>query len=450
VQSPAYARLTQPPILTLAEIQATLREDEGTVLLEYLLGDERSYLWFVSADTFVAQELPGRRVLETLSQEVYQALTARQLQPKEEMSHYHERVALAEEQFCPRATQLSQHLLGPLRTALKARRVLVVADGGLQYIPFDALPWSATADPAKVCQQWVEPATYVPLLTAFTVIHLPSFSSLALLRQLESAAPPQTQGIAIWADPVFEADDQRLTSGALVDASTTATAKENDAGAPESQQIQELLLDGSKLPLSRLLGTQEEAAGIMSYAPSGAVMLLTGFAANRESAVERDLQGYRILHFATHALVNNRHPSLSGLLLSTFDEKGQSQSGLLQMQDIYGLRLNADLVVLSACQTGLGEEFPGEGVVGLTQGFFYAGSRSVVVSLWKVEDKATAMLMNQFYHDMLKEGAAPAEALRQAKLTMYRHSLRSRSLPLYKPPLHRLCSRSGLSVVKRR
>jgi CHAT domain-containing protein len=162
----------------------------------------------------------------------------------------------------------------------------------------------------------------------------------------------------------------------------------------------------------------------MRYAPAGAAVLLTGFAANRESALERDLHGYRILHFATHAVVDNRHPALSGLFLSTFDEHGHSQTGLLQMQDIYGLRLNADLVVLSACQTGLGEELSGEGVVGLTQGFFYAGSRSVVVSLWKVEDNATTTLMNQFYQAMLKDGAAPAEALRQAKLMMYRQSLR--------------------------
>jgi CHAT domain-containing protein/tetratricopeptide (TPR) repeat protein len=455
-QSPAYASLTQPPILTVADIQATLREDEGTVLLEYLLGDERSYLWLVTADKLIAQELPGRRVLETMSQEVYLALTARQLQPKEKMSHYHERVATAEEQFCPRATQLSQQLLGPLTTAMKAQRLLIVADGGLQYIPFDALPWQ-TANSAGVCQLESEPTTYIPLLTAYTVIHLPSFSSLVLLRQLESAAPQPTREIAIWADPVFESDDPRLAAGTLAAAPPEPAAQADAAvtAAPsQSQQIQQLLLDGDKLPLSRLLGTQEEAAGIMRYAPAGAAMLLTGFAANRESALERDLSGYRILHFATHALVDNRHPALSGLFLSTFDEHGHSQTGLLQMQDIYGLRLNADLVVLSACQTGLGEELSGEGVVGLTQGFFYAGSKSVVVSLWKVEDKATTTLMNQFYQAMLKEGAAPAEALRQAKLMMYRQSLRQspyywsafviqgefRQLPLTRPGLLRTCS----------
>jgi CHAT domain-containing protein/tetratricopeptide (TPR) repeat protein len=422
VQSPAYARLTQPPILTVSEIQATLNEDEGTVLLEYMLGDERSYLWLVTPDKLIAQELPGRASLENLSREVYQALTARQLRPQEEMSHYHKRVASAEEQFCPRATQLSQQLLGPLKTVMKAKRLLVVADGGLQYIPFDALPWP-NDDSAKVCQLGADPATYVPLLTAYTVIHLPSFSSLALLRQLESVAPPQTQDIVIWADPVFESDDPRIAAGALAAAPSTPADKADGIEAHESQQIQELLLEGNKLPLPRLLGTQEEADAIMRYAPAGAAMLLTGFAANRENALERDLHGYRILHFATHALVDNRHPALSGLFLSTFDEQGRSQTGLLQMQDIYGLRLNADLVVLSACQTGMGEELAGEGVVGLTHGFFYAGSRSVVVSLWKVEDKATTTLMNQFYEIMLKQGKSPAEALRQAKLMIYRQSL---------------------------
>jgi len=421
-QSPAYAHLIQPRILNLAEIQATLKIDEGTVLLEYLLGDERSYVWLVTADTLVAQELPARRSLENLAQEVYQSLSARQFRPREGMSSYHRRVALAEEQFCPRATQLSRHLLGPLKTAPGARRLLVVADGGLLYIPFDALPSPFAASAAQGCRLGAEPPTYAPLLTDFEVIHLPSVSSLALLRQLEGSAPRQTQDIVIWADPVFEYDDPRLAPGA-------SAPLDADAGGPESRRMEEPIPYGNGLPFSRLLGTQEEADRIKQSAPAGHVVLLTGFAANRESVLERDLQDYRILHFATHAQVSDLHPALSGLLLSTVNEQGEYQNGLLQMADIYGLRLNADLVVLSACQTGLGEELPGEGVVGLSQGFLYAGSRSVIVSLWRVEDKATAALMTQFYQAMLNEGATPAEALRRAKLTMYRQS--SRQSPYY-------------------
>lgn len=414
-QSPAYAHLTRPSILTLDEIQAALKEDEETVLLEYLLGDERSYLWLVSADGLVAQELPGRRELEALAQDVYQSLTARQRRPDENPAQYHERYTAAEEQFCPRISQLSRVLLGALGRAPKARRLLVVADGGLHYIPFDALPLPA-ADPG-VCRIGTDPPTYIPVLASFEVVQLPSFSSLALLRRLNSSAAPDTQRIAIWADPVFESDDPRVTNGRP--AHSMASQQAADPAPPGPTQLRPPGVNVYSSP-PRLSATQDEAQSISQLAPAGAVMLFTGFEANRERTLETDLSGYRILHFATHGLVDNDHPLLSGLLLSTIDEQGLGRNGLLQLHDIYGLRLNADLVVLSACQTGLGKELPGEGFVGLTQGFLYAGSRSVVATLWQVEDNTTAALMKSFYQAMLEEGDAPAAALRQAKLKMYR------------------------------
>jgi CHAT domain-containing protein len=411
-QSPAYAGLTEPHILSVAEIQAALKEDEGTVLVEYLLGDERSYVWLVTADSFTAEELPSRRVLETLADEVYRALTAgSQTQGADGFQH------AAVEDFCPRATQLSQWLLAPLRRAAGARRVLVVADGRLQYIPFDALPLPGTG----VCRLGDDPPSYIPMLTSYEVVHLPSFSSLALLRQLNPSDARAAQGIAVWADPVFESDDPRVTRGPQARAPSLRDEGRNSEPLA-TEQTKPSLFNEVNLSPSRLLGTQEEADGIMRFAPAGAVVLLTGFAANRESALNRDLLNYRILHFATHGLINPQHPSLSGLLLSTVDERGHFQNGLLQLPDIYGLHLNADLVVLSGCQTGLGEDLSGEGLVGLTQGFLYAGSKSVVVSLWKVEDNTAATLMTSFYQEMLEKGAPPAVALRQAKLKMYRQA----------------------------
>ena len=412
-QSPAYAGLTEPHILSVAEIQAALKEDEGTVLVEYLLGDERSYVWLVTADSFTVEELPGRRVLETLADEVYRALTAGSQTPPDANGFQH----AAAEDFCPRATQLSQWLLAPLRRVAGARRLLVVADGRLQYLPFDALPLPGTG----VCRLGDDPPSYVPLLTSYEVVHLPSFSSLALLRQLNHSDAKAAQGIAVWADPVFESDDPRVTRGSQARAPSLPDGGRR-AEPAATEQTKPSLFDEGNLSPGRLLGTQEEADSIMRFAPAGAVVLLTGFAANRESALNRDLLNYRILHFATHGLVNPQHPSLSGLLLSTVDERGHFQNGLLQLPDIYGLRLNADLVVLSGCQTGLGEDLSGEGLVGLTQGFLYAGSKSVVVSLWKVEDNTAATLMTGFYQAMLKEGAPPAFALRQAKLKMYRQT----------------------------
>jgi len=402
-QSPAFHRLIQPATLTLAQVQASLREEpDNTVLLEYLLGDDRSYVWLVTANDVIARELPGRRTLEDMALEVYRGLTARRKQPDEGFAEYHERYPVAEERFCPTAARLSQTLLSILPATQEPRRLLIAADGTLQYIPFDALPLPNADGSLPPCRLDAKDS-YLPLLTKFEIVNLPSFSSLMILRQMKLSMPTQARGIAVWADPVFERDDPRVSS------ELPKTSQNADEDRP---------FDPSYLPPARLLATEEEAQSIMRFAPAGLSVLLTGFSANRESTIDRDWYNYRILHFATHSLVNTRYPALSGILLSTMDEHGRARNGLLQLHDIYSLRLNADLVVLSGCQSGLGEKLSGEGLVGLTQGFLYAGAKSVVVSLWPVEDKTTATLMTNFYHAMFQDKLPPAQALRDAKLKM--------------------------------
>jgi CHAT domain-containing protein len=142
------------------------------------------------------------------------------------------------------------------------------------------------------------------------------------------------------------------------------------------------------------------------------------FAASRATATSPQLGQYQIVHFATHSLINNQHPELSGIVLSLVDEQGQPQDGFLRLYEVYNLKLEADLVVLSACQTALGKDIKGEGLVGLTRGFMFAGAPRVVASLWKVSDKATAELMKRFYQKMLKDGLRPAAALRDAQVSM--------------------------------
>jgi CHAT domain-containing protein len=143
--------------------------------------------------------------------------------------------------------------------------------------------------------------------------------------------------------------------------------------------------------------------------------VVTGFEANRETVINSDLSRYQIVHFATHGLINDEHPELSGILLSSVNKSGEQEKGFFQLHDIYNLNLSAKLVVLSACSTGLGKDVKGEGLIGLTRGFMYAGSKGVVASLWKVDDRATAELMGYFYEAMLKDNLPPAAALRMAK-----------------------------------
>jgi len=176
--------------------------------------------------------------------------------------------------------------------------------------------------------------------------------------------------------------------------------------------------DGVQVP--RLFSSGEEADAIIKLAPWGTGLKAVGFEANRQRVLGQELSGYRVVHFATHGLINDQHPELSGIVLSLFDSEGRSQDGFLRLHDIYNLRLPADLVVLSACSTGLGKDIRGEGLIGLTRGFMYAGASGVIASLWKVDDVATAELMKRFYTAMLKDNLRPAAALRRAKMEMWR------------------------------
>jgi CHAT domain-containing protein len=175
-----------------------------------------------------------------------------------------------------------------------------------------------------------------------------------------------------------------------------------------------------ELQFPRLAFSRREAEAIVAAAPAGKAMMAIDFEASLKTATDPELSQYRIVHFATHGLLNSEHPELSGLVLSLFDQQGRPQDGFLQLQDIYNLKFPADLVVLSACETGLGKEVRGEGLMGLTRGFMYAGASRVIASLWKVDDVATADLMERLYHGMLTEGLPPAAALRQSQIEMWK------------------------------
>ena len=230
---------------------------------------------------------------------------------------------------------------------------------------------------------------------------LPSASSLALLRRMGPAAAKNT--IAVFADPVFAADDPRVKG----------TARPQPA--PASDIPRDLPGSFDRLPFSRA-----EASAVASQVPRASLLQATDFDATLGLATSDRLSDYRIIHFATHGVVNTNRPELSGLALSLVDREGRSRDGFLRLNTIYNLRLSADLVVLSACQTALGKEVAGEGLVGLTRGFMQAGARRVIASLWQVSDVATAELMKKFYAGMLQRRLSPAAALRQAQLEMSR------------------------------
>ncbi|MGB9180858.1 MAG: CHAT domain-containing protein, partial [Pyrinomonadaceae bacterium] len=418
LKSPRYAALTQPQPLSLKEIQTKVL-DRDTLLLEYALGKERSYLWAVTTDSLQSFELPARVEIERAARRAYELLTARNRRVSGETTEQKRaRVAQSDAEYLAAISSLSRMLLGPLASQLGRKRLLIVSDGALQFIPFTALPSPAAAGDARSGQK-------PPLIVEHEIVSLPSASTLVALRRETEERQAAAKTIAVIADPVFEPTDERVM--ALAKKSVVAPLSKRTFSPTSSllKDVQRALEDTNEtgLPqhLTRLLGTSREAQEIASLVAPQERLLALDFTANRALAMSPELSRYRILHFATHAFINSVHPELSGIVLSLVNEQGQTQDGFLRVHEIFNLKLPADLVVLSACRTGLGKEVKGEGLVGMTRGFMYAGTPRVVVSLWSLSDRPTAELMTRFYRKMLGvERLSPSAALRAAQIEMWK------------------------------
>lgn len=411
--NPKYASVTQPSPISVKEIQQLL--DDNTVLLEYFLGNEHSYLWVVTSTTLNSFELPKRSDIETIVKTFYVALTAPSVHPKNETFKQRlKRLAQAKSQYPNLAEQLSQLLLGQINSPLENKRLLIIADGVLQYIPFAALPVPSRTN-------------IVPLAKEHEILNLPSAATLVTLRTQLQERTPVNKTIAVLADPVFEKDDPRLNSTNNIQ-KTDTTVTRGKIGQPKNKTLKidfNNLTEDSGIPeddLIRLLSSRQEAYVIDGLGlPSSQYKRALGFEANRTLVTSGALAKYRIVHFGTHGLLNTVNPELSCIVLSLFDKHGRPQNGFLRLQEIYNLNLPCELVVLSACRTGLGKKVRGEGLVGLTRGFMYAGTARVMASLWTVDDVATSEFMKYFYAELLgKKHLSPAAALRAAQLSMMR------------------------------
>lgn len=345
--SPRLADLSDPKAVSVEELQGLL--EPGTLLLSYFLGDERSFAFLVSVDTFAVVELAPRDQLDRLARAVYEALRA---------PHG------ASTQLALTAPALSESILAPVLPHLEragTERILVAADGMLHYLPFAALPWPGDTD--------------LLMLDRFELISVPSATVAVTLRRSGRGAWTLPDRVAVLADPDYP------PGGSL-------------PPLPHSRQEAEAI----ERTLSPLLGRDR-------------IRLALGAEARPELVTGGELVGTGLLHVASHALIDERQPELSRIALS---------GGELSLHEILGLNLGAELVVLSGCRTALGESVRGEGLVGLTRGFFHAGVPRLVVSLWPVDDLATAQWMERFYEG-LAQGLRPAAALARAQEEM-RHT----------------------------
>ncbi len=381
---PRFADFSAPQPVSPETIAGGL--EPGTMLLEYSLGEDRSFLWAIERGRVRSFVLPPQAEIEALARRAYQEMSTA------ESGSTHRGGAMA---------ALSRRLLGPLwneRTGESAgaplQRLVVVPDGALTLLPFAALP---VPDPGR---SWKSPGRFLPLLERVEVVSIPSATTLAVQRQRPEEDAP-TQWAAVFGDPVYAADDSRLARRAAADRSRPGEARGKT----------------SAVAFPRLQATGREAAAIKALAPAGKVKLDLGLDATREAVLAGNLSDFRVLHFATHAVADTENPDLSGLVLSQVDAAGRPREGFLGLADIYGLDLHAGLVVLSGCRTALGKEVRGEGLIGLTRAFQYAGVPRVVASLWPVDDRTTEELMTRFYQAMWREHdrRAPAAALREAQ-----------------------------------
>ncbi|MBN1479577.1 CHAT domain-containing protein [candidate division KSB1 bacterium] len=407
--SPQYADLLRPHVLSVRDIQEQVL-DENTTLLEYSLGEKNSYLWIVRQNSVRTFVLPKRADIEAAAKKLYNLINSRnQFGLQETPQEKSQRLATAETALPDALNELSDMVLGEWLYDIQTQRLVIVCEGALQYIPFGILQIPGEKKSNH-------------LIAHYEVVSLPSASVVPLLRDRSTSPGRADRSILVLADPVFSPHDPRVQQTLLAEQDTVSFAQ---AGAEISveqefmtRSVQEFGYDGlfdiPRLPFSRL-----EAEAIVASAPQTQSTLALDFDANYNMVMEPELHKYQIVHIATHGLLNSAHPQLSGLVLSLVDKSGAATNGFLRLHDIFNLDLDADLVVLSACQTALGKEIRGEGLIGLTRGFMYAGASRVVASLWKVDDEATAELMRRFYGFMLsEEQLSPAAALRQAQLSI--------------------------------
>jgi CHAT domain-containing protein/Tfp pilus assembly protein PilF len=391
LKNPNYAALTNPPSLTAEDIQRSVLDDD-TLLLEYALGEDRSFLWAVTKDAIRSYELPQRSTIEAEVQKVLQIIKSLPgMAPESRTAN--------EKAYLAAASGLSKMLLATALSDFDKKRLLIVSQGALQLLPFGALPIPTSSG---------QTADVRPLVVKHEIVYAPSASLIAILRQEIKNREVPSKVVAVFADPVFEKNDYRLSTG----------KKSGSAQKPAHSYLRSAV-DMDNLTLLRLPYTRFEAENIARLIPVDQRLTALDFNASRQTVMNGKLDQYRIVHFATHAVINNSHPELSGILLSLVDKTGTPQDGFLNLNDIFNLKLSADLVVLSGCRTGLGKDVRGEGMVGLTRGFMYAGSSRVVASLWNTDDRSTATLMTRFYSRMFDNGLKPAAALRAAQLEMW-------------------------------
>jgi len=355
----AYAELNFPKAITLQEAQNLL--DNKTAFFSYSIGSITSHAFVITRNDIALFQIPTRKELQEMVSDYLKVITDR------------------ENQDFHLGYELFNKLVEPgLKEEIK--NIIFIPGDILSFLPFETL---VTQENTK---KW--------LIQKQRIAYAPSISSLnELIKRKKANGTIRRKDLLAFGDPFF---------GSL-------ETEEN------GDDILQDFFSTSTYNLYRLEYSNTEIEKISAHFKKKKRSTFQRLDASEEQLKSQALDDYKIIHFATHSLVDNKNPARSSIVLSLDNDK--REDGFLQMREIYNLKLNSDLVTLSACQTGLGQFIRGEGIEGINRAFFYAGSSSVLMSLWAVNDQATYQLMERFYAH-LRSSESIMNSLRRAKLEM--------------------------------
>jgi CHAT domain-containing protein/tetratricopeptide (TPR) repeat protein len=428
--SPRLNSLVHTRSLTLDEVQRRVVDDD-TALLEYSLGEQSSYLWVITRQNAALFKLPAGATVDRLAMD----LRAQLIPPRLQRRNVGIDVPTADQQrglgistanpvtdtvaFARASYALYKVALAPAAAMIGNRRLVIVADGALNFVPFEAL---VTTDRGG------DYSSLDYLIKTNRVSYAPSASVTLAVRDQKRAVG---RNILVVADPVFSASDPRVPTGSASNRAEVTRGLGLDSAVTDVNGPATQASGPPRLP--RLAGTRIEAEQIGRLAKASGAQgdLWLDLGANEDDLKHRDLQSYRVVHIATHGVLDAMRPQFSGLVLSLVGNKSDDD-GFLRTGEVFNLRLGASLVMLSACESGLGKVKRGEGVIGLSRAFMYAGATTVGVTLWSVADKPTAELMTDFYQRLLGPNPSPSDAMREAQLAMI--SGKKYSAPFYWAP----------------
>jgi CHAT domain-containing protein len=363
ISSPAYANLQYPEIITVEEAQKKLI-DAQTAFFAYSIGKESSYAFSLSKKDLKIFPLPSRKELQKQVTDYLKVITDK------ENHDFHLGYKLYQELILPGLEK-------------DIKKIFIVPDDILYFLPFEALPTQ------KNYRSW--------LITNYKLAYVPSLSSFReLVRRNKMNGEKLHKDILAFGDPYFgpyETEEKGNNGGDIFQNFYSTSA------------FKFFRLKYSGLEISRIASL---------FKPSKCTIFLRKKASEEELKAQ-NLADYKIIHFATHGLIDDKKPARSSIILCL--DQNPTEDGFLQMREIFNLKLHADLVTLSACQTGLGQFIRGEGIEGLSRAFFYAGASSVLMSLWAINDQASYQLMERFYYH-LRKSESIMNALRLAKLEM--------------------------------